>query len=733
MKIRKWFTLVVALGVVGMSPAAEVGAVDAAPAAMAGQEAVAHPFFRTRGYPAWSAMTAEQAVADARAAIEQARARLEALSRVSLEEATFENTFLAYYEAEENLQQLQLFLYHLMHTVGDPELQKAYAQVVEMVAEFEATRPGTEEIQELLLKAAELPCMQALSPVKRHFIDKILLRLRLNGGGLTPEKRARLAEVNQQLKEQAMLYTANLEAGAGDWHLVITDAAELDGMSAGFMERASKAAQARGVCKEGEQAWVVNLSDAHAGEVLRHCTVAETRRKCWYGTNAVGTAYAADNEPVIHKILALRQEQAELCGYRHFADMKAAALMMGTGEKALAFVDEMLQKSKPAYDAWVRGELARLSAAAGCPLEELAPWDEAFYARTAPAGPAGFDAGQLTPYFEAEAVIQGLMRLCERVYGVRVEEAETDCPAPGMACAAGKVEVWHPSVRVFRVYDAATGEHLGNGYLDLYPREGKRWMAWCMPLQFGDPGEPNLACVVTNLTPPPAEGQAHLLHHGDLFALFHECGHLIHMLLSHGELRGVSAMDVESDFIEMPSQFQENWIWEPATLATFAVHHETGEPLPQELARQLAESRNKASVVIHMRMLCAAKLDLEMHMHYKERFEGRALDAVAAEILRPWQFPYTTPYPCEMRNFIYCMTESYAASFYTYKWSEVLAADAFTRFQAEGVLNPATGAEYRKEILSRGGSAPAIQLFRNFMGRGPNTDALKIYTHGADE
>lgn len=715
MSIRNWFRFVLALGVVGMCPAAEAGAVDAAPAAVVGQEAAAHPFFRTQGNPTWSAMTAEQAVADARVAIAQARERLTALAALPLEEATFENTFLAFYEAEENLQQLQLFLYHLMHTVGGPELPEAHAQVVAAVAEFEATRPGMDAIMELLFKAAELPCMQGLSPAKRYFIEKTLLRLRLDGGGLSAVKRARLAEVNQQLKEAAVAYTSNLAMGAGDWHLVVTDAAELAGMSPDFMERAAKAAQARGVCPEGGEAWVVNLSDAHASEVLRHCTVAETRKRCWYGANAVGSAPGADNEPVIHRILALRQEQAELCGYRNFADLKTATLMMGSGEKALAFVDEMLQKSKPAYDAWVRSELDRLSAAAGCRLEELAPWDEAFYARTAPAVPAGFDAGQLTPYFEAEAVIQGLMRLCERVYGLRVEEAATHCPAPGEACAAGKVEVWHPAVRVFRVFDAATGKHLGNGYFDLYPREGKRGMAWCMPLQFGNPGEPHLACVVTNITPPPAAGKPHLFHHGDLFVLFHECGHLMHMLQAHGELRGQSAMDVENDFIEMPSQFQENWIWEPEMLATFARHHETGEPLPQELARQLAESRNQAPITTHMRMLCAAKLDLEMHMHYKERFEGKALDAVAAEILRPWQFPYTTPYPCEMRNFIYCMTEGYAASFYTYKWSESLAADAFSRFKEEGVLNPATGAAYRKEILSRGGSAPAMQLFRNFV------------------
>lgn len=686
-----------------------------------------HPFFRTAPLPEWSRMSAEQVLVDARAAMEQARERMAAIAAIKPEEATFENTFLAYVESGENLKQVQSYLYHLVHTLGTPELHRAEEQLIREYAAHAASNPHQGAVWAVLDAASRAPWVAQLSQPKQYFIRRTLHQFRASGAHLTPEQQVRKAAIDAELQQLSIQFNKNLSVRS-TWELLITDEAALDGLSAGWKQRAAAAARERGQA----EGWLV--TSPRAPEVLAHCTVESTRKACWPGINTVGTAQAGDNEPVVARIMELRQELAELLGFRHFADMKTSSLMMGSGEKALAFVDEMLRLSKPAWDAHVSAELQRLSKACGKELTSIEPWNEAYYSRQNPAVQQHFDSGKITPYLQAEQVLQGMFRIWENHYGIAIAELPTACIKPDETCPADKVEVWHPSVRAFRVSEAATGEVHGHFYLDLYPREHKRGMAWCMPLRFGSPGtetspqEPHLACIVANITPPPGNGKPHLLHHGDLYVVFHEFGHLMHMMLARGELRAQAAMAVENDFIETPSQMQENWIWVPEALASFARHHETGEALPLELAQQLAASRAEAPIAMHMRMLCSAKLDLELNMHYAEKFRGRPLDEAAAALLAPWQFPYTAPQPCEMRTLFYCISEGYSASFYTYKWSEALAADIFLRFCERGVLNPEVGRAYRKAVLDPGASKPALELFRDFMGREPNPEALlKIY------
>lgn len=694
------------------------------PAAIA---AAPHPFFCDEVYPAWTRMTPRQAVTDIRAALAESKERLQTLLSVTPEEATFENTFLAWEAAEEHLRQVQSCMYHLTNSAGTPELQQAMGHIIREVAESQANRPELPRIWQLLNTAASAPWVQELSPAKQRYIRKVLLELQMAGAGLPPEQLARKAAIEQELKYLGFQFNENIQSEDSDWQLLITDPAELAGMPERWMKQAAEAAAARGLATADTPAWLITPHNAAA--VLSRCTVPETRRCCWPGTCTTATAQGKDNEPVIYRIMELRHELATLLGFRHFADMQAATRMTGSAEKALAFVDDMLQKSKPAYDAWTAAQMERFSKAAGRPLSTLNPWDERILSRHLPAQKSGFDASVLTPYFEAENVIQGMLKLWAGLLGVTYTELPTACPAENTPCPADKVEVWHPEVRCFAVHDTATGTHLGSFYMDLYPRKGKRGMAWSMPLRAGKPnpdgsvGEPNLATLQANLT-SPRPGQPHLFNHGDLYVLFHEFGHISHMILGHGEVRSQAAIGVEHDFIETPSQLQESWIWEPEALATFARHHETGAPIPPDLLQQLADSRKESPIDMHMRMLCASKLDLELNMFFHEKFKGKPLDTVASELLRPWQFPYSVPVPTEMRTLTHCISEGYAASLYTYKWSEALAADAFSRFQQEGVLNPATGAAYRKTILDPGSSKPAAQLFRDFMGRDPDPTPL---------
>ena len=675
-----------------------------------------HPFFRTAPLPEWSKMTPQQLLVDTRAALEEAKAQRRRILQVTPETATFENTFLAAARANVEQRQVQGYMMHLMNVASTPELMHAQNAMQAELAKFQAESGEESAIGKLLEEVSKAPWVQELSPAHKRFVQQTLERQQKNGAKLTPEKRKRLAEINQEVRKLSLQFHKNLGAPPPVWELEVTDPAMLAGMPEHWMKRAGELAKKRGIATDEKPAWLIIPGNAQA--VLTHCEVEETRRQCWLCTST----HLQENEELIYRTMELRHECARLLGFNSFADMQASERMTGSGKKALEFVDGMLNALKPLYDAETAAYLARLSKAKGEPITRLNPWDEAYLSHRAPApATAGFNFSKITPYLEAERVLRGMMQLWEQMLAIRICEQPTVHLSPGTPHPVDKVEVWHESVRFYTVHDTKTGRHLGSFYLDLYPREGKRGEGWTTPLRFGHDGEPHLAAIVANITPP---GTPHLLNHGDVYVLFHEFGHLMHMLLGHPELSEYHAMSVEKDFIEMPSQLQEQWIWEPEALATFAVHHKTGEPLPAELARELYESRYKSSVSATMRMLRHAKLDLEINLYFHEKFKGRPLDEVAAELLAPWQLPYSAPTPSDMRSVHHTMNPGYAASFYTYIWSEAMSMDAFSRFKAEGILNPATGAAYRKCILEPGGSKPALELFRDFMGRDPDSKAF---------
>lgn len=695
----------------------------------------AHPFFRTDLYPAWSKMTPEQALVDVRAAIEQTREQLAALSAVTPETATFENTFLAWHQAGENIKQSMNYVYHLYIVLGDKDMQHMMDTLMQEVTLHNAESLHSAQIAQVLMQAADAPWVKQLSPAKQRYVQQTLNALRDSGILLSPKQQQRKAQIEQELSRLGFQFNQYVKMAPQMWELVITDPAELAGMPKNWMKNAESAARRRGFATENQPAWLINLTNSPASAVLKYCTVAETRRKCWLGTTSAGTSRTLNTEPIIDRILKLRHELATLLGYANFADKEAAHRMMGNGQNALDFVNNMLDKSKPAWDAYVAAEMKRYSQASGQNLTTVAPWDTAYLNRHLPPARDKFNVNVITPYLQADNVINGLLELWAGLLQLKFEELPTVTLKQGETCPAGHVEVWHPSVRFFAVKDAEKGTHFGSFYMDLYPRRGKRGQAWCMPLRDGTPapdgtiGEPHLAALMANLT-PARPGIPHLLHHGEMYMLFHEFGHMMHMMLGHGEIRPHCTAEVERDFVEMPSHLQENWIWEPAALATFARHHQTGEPLPQELAEQLANARGSNPIEMHMRMLLCSKLDLELHMHRHDKYKDRPLDELANEILEPWLFPYTEQPPTEQRTLTYNISEGYAACLYTYKWCEMLAADAMSRFKEEGVLNPSTGADYRRSILERGSSVPAMQQMRDFLGREPQPDALlKLYNN----
>ena len=688
-----------------------------------------HPLFRSAEYPRWSAMTPNQAVIDTEAAVLIARRELVALCALTPEQMTFENTFIAYGDAVAQLEQSQQFLHHLTAVKDDRALQQVLGYLMGALHQFDAELMQNDRLWQVLKTASLQPWVKELRPEQQRIVEQTVQHFIHGGAELSPEQKNRKAAINTELGMLAMKYGNNIKAAMAECALVFTDVNELRGIDASRLAVAAADAQARGLSTPEKPAWVLTFTNGLVQDAIRSCNVAETRRKCWEASKYIAAEGKYDNAPVIARMMELRQEYAQLIGYDNYADMKAANRMVKDGHAALAFVDGLLAELKPAFDEENARLLQYISRLKNEEVTTLDPWDELKYSSMMAGEHFAFNTASIRPYLERERVVQGLFELCSRLFGVTYKEVPTLCPKNGEAVPEGVAEVWHPEVKLYAVYDSASGEHLGSFYLDLVARQGKRQGAWCMPITVGnctDEGNiemPHLAALMASFN-RPAPGEPVLFSHPELQILFHEFGHMMHYMLGRTRYRRQSSPCIAWDFAELPSQLLENWAWQPEVLATFAFHHKTGEAYPEELLKKLAASRSFMPATNHLRSLSVAKLDLEMHLHYAEKFANKSLDEVCAEMLAPWTAPFTVSQPSVMRNLLHCFQGGYAAGYYSYKWSETLSTDAFLRFKKDGLFNAETGAAYRKEILEPGDSKPAAEIYRNFMGREPDPDAL---------
>lgn len=688
-----------------------------------------HPFYQDKPYPAWSQMTPQKALADAREGIRLAYERLDAISKVKPEEATFENTFLALAYSSVEMDQTMGYIHHLSSVMDSKEMRAVQAELIPELNKLSAAINANEQLWAVIKSAAARPWVKQLSPQKQRFVQQTVDSFHDSGADLSPEKKARKAEIEQELSELTLAFGKNVLDSTNEWELIITDPAELAGMREDWMAGAAADAAEHGYGTPDKPAWRITLEFTSYGDVMNDCTVEATRKKCWEGQSSIGNTGKYDNAAIIARVMVLRHELAQLLGFETYADLKTKRRMVGGGENALAFIDGMMAKVKPAFDAECAQVLEYVSKCTGEKVTAINPWDRRFYLNKMAKEMYNFDPETLRPYQECENVIKGMFKIFAGLYDVSFAEVPSVCLKPGETCPEGKVEVWHPEVRVFAVTDNKTGAHLGSFYMDLFPRASKRAGAWVMPIRYGKPAadgkphEPHLAALTGNLTAPTADKPA-LFSHYDVETIFHEFGHMLHCMLGDTELEAHCGTSVTWDFVELPSQICENWTWEPEGIATYAFHYETGEPIPAEMVQKLQASRYFLPATDNMGQLCVGKLDLEMHMHYASGFEGKDLDVASNTLLDPWRIPMTHPSPSIMRHLTHCVNGGYAGGYYSYKWAEVLAADAFSRFAKEGVMNPATGADFRKCILSVGDGKPAAEAYRDFMGRDPNPDAL---------
>lgn len=680
-----------------------------------------HPFISKTLYPAWSQMTPQQLAIDAQEAIRRADERIRPLLQLSPQQANFDNSFLAYSRATQELDQLLQYSYHIctVHNIR-ADFRPTLNQLSPAISNCRNKLYRDARMRNLLQHVQQSAASQHLSPARQRYMRQTLAAMPIQ---LTPDMEKTRAKMQQELHQLISQYEYNISHTTDNWHYVFTDAAQLKGVPYHTMQAMEQAAQQRGFSTDAKKAWLISPKSPSIRTVLKYATNETTRKKCWQGIKSPGNTRQHDNGPLLLRILQLRHELAKLHGYKCHADYKLRDSMMGNSQNALKLIKTMLNHLKP----WAQrqnDELLRLAATYyGHPVQALNPWDVEFFRAQQTQSLNHFNPDQLRPYLEYETCLQGLLKHGAELYGLSIRELPTQVVSPGNTCPPNTVEVWADGVRAFAVHNAADGTHYGSFYLDAYARPGKNTGARCQILNIGTrcphtgAHTPHLAAMLLNLH-QPRQGQPHLLSHLELRMLFHEFGHILHMLIGHGELPDNASVNQALDFVELPALFHENFAWEPSILSRFARHHQTGEPLPAATAQKLAEARyTTATYNTLLSTLYTALIDLEAHTHYNEHFHGKSPDIATRQLLEPWLPPATQTSPSILRNLPHCISIGYDAFFYSYATADVMAADIVELFRQNGLDNSVLGTSYRKTILEPGNSTAPDILYRQFMGR----------------
>ena len=699
---------------------------------------MAHPFLAQDLYIRWSSLDPSHIQTDITQALKDADSAIERLCEQDRGKMNFDTVVLGLDEATRALNEAWGLVTHLDSLCNSPALREAHNAMLPQVSAFFAKIPLNDALWDLLETYSKTEEARALPPLKKRALDETMESFRQAGADLPPEKKQRLEALESELSQATQKYSENVLDSTNAWELIITDAEKLKGLPQSAIDAAQADAAAKGLGTEEAPQFRFTLKAPSMIPIMEYAEDEDLRRKVWEGTGSIGRGEKHDNTDLVWKILRLRHEKAQLLGKKDFADLVLQQRMAKNGANALAFIENLHAKVATAFQRETIQLQEYKADAAGHQAELLQPWEVAFWAEKQRKSEYDFDEEELRPYFPLERVLSGMFELAEKVFDLRITPRQTVFVPVGEASTAstrptqeGPVEVWHPEVKFYEVHNEK-GVHIGSFYADWHPRDSKRGGAWMNYLRMGAPpyGDRDrrlhLGLICGNMT-PPVDGKPTLLTHDEVCTVFHEFGHLLHQLCGNVEIPSLNGVSVYWDFVELPSQIMENFCWERESLDLFARHHATGEPIPSRLFKKVIAAKNYRSASDIMRQLSFGKLDLELHIRHATT-EGADLDSLCRQIISDYVMPLKTENPTMARRFghLFSSPVGYAAGYYSYKWAEVLDADAFTRFQREGVLNPKVGREFRDKILSRGNSEDPAKLFRDFMGRDPDPIALLV-------
>jgi oligopeptidase A len=606
---------------------------------------------------------------------------------------------------------------HLNAVVNTPELREAYNAALPKVTEFSTWVGLHEGLYRQYQRLRAAPAFAQWSPVRQRIVELALRDFRLSGVELQGQARERYAEISDREAQTSQKFSENVLDAIDAWSLVIEDETRLRGVPADVKDAARQAAEAA-----GKQGWQLTLKMPCYLPVMQYAQDRTLREAMYraYGTVASEQGDGRfDNSPLIEELLALRAEESRLLGFRNFAELRLQTRMARSAEQVTGFLRDLAGRAKP----YAERDLAQLRdyARQELGLDDLQPWDIAYASERLREARYAYSEDEIKQYFTEPRVLAGLFEVIETLFTVRLREFP--------------VSAWHADVRGVRV-ERPDGELVGYLYLDLYARAGKQGGAWVDSERSRRLASGTLHTPVVYLTcnfSRPNGGKAALLTHDDVITLFHETGHALHALLSEVDEPGAAAFaSVEWDAIELPSQFMENFCWEWPVVQRLSAHVDSGEPLPRALFDKLLAARNFQSGMQTVRQIEFALFDMLLH----DRGEGAGIQAVLdllAEVRREVAV-FTPPAWHRMpHSFSHLFAGGYGAGYYSYKWAEVLSADAYEAFEeaalaqadaGRGTLDAATGDRFRREILAVGGARPAADSFKAFRGREPRIDAL---------
>ena len=665
-----------------------------------------NPFLQKNFPIKWSQLTTDHVVPDIKEAIKQAGDQLDLIAAQS-GELTYENTFTAFEQASKTVHEPWTLVGHLDSTCNSPELREAYNQVLPLVSAFGTEVYLREDLFTVLKKFNDSSKAQDCSAHRKRYMQEVLRDFQESGVDLLEDKKQQLKDIQKKLAAACQTFGEHVLDSTNAWEYIVTDEAQLAGLPEGAIAAAKASAKAKS--KDG---WLFTLHAPSWVPVLKYADSDTLRRLVWEGGQTVGHGGEYENEKLILEILTLRQQKAVLLDSDTWADKVLERRMVGSGKKAMDFTDEFFERIKVKFNADNKALEKFAANQLKSDVSPLQPWDRGYYLQKMREEELGFNEEDLRPYFGIDTVMQGMFTIVENIFGIKVTQA--------------KAEGWHEEVKYYEVHD--NNELLGAFYTDWHPRPSKRGGAWMNEFiagtLIGGVRTPHLGIIMGNLT-APVNGKEALLSLREVETIFHEFGHLLHLILGEAEVASITGTNVKWDFVELPSQLMENFIYERISLNMLAKHSKTGEPVPEKLFQKMNAARKYRSSLQCMRQLSLGKIDLHLHMHTIEDLNNN-LDELDEQVLGDYHPPYATKPGTVLRGFNHIFSDpvGYSAGYYSYKWAEVLSADVFAYLRDAGVLNPEAGTKYRQEILAKGNTEDPMILFKNLMGREPNIDAL---------
>lgn len=652
-------------------------------------------------------------------ALATAQSEVEAMTADDTE-PTWSSTIERLDRALEQLSEVVGPVGHLVGVNESPELRDAYNAVLPEISTFWSSIPLDRGIWRRIKAYAATDEAQALEGIRRRHLDKTVRDFERAGADLPADTKTHLQSLQVDLAQLQQKFSENVLDATGAFDLLITDESRLGGVP----DAAKRRFRAKAEEKE-EDGWLLTLEYPSVEPIFKHCVDRELRQEILIAYTTRCRDGEFDNRPLMAKILRLRDEIARILGYDGFPDFNLADRMAGSGARATEFERDLVERTRP---YWVRDVDDLKAHAATLGIDELQPWDVSFVSEDLRRSRYDIDDEAMRPYFPLGRVLDGMFEIVHRTFGFRIVETAIK-------------EVWHEDVRFYEIFDDAD-VMVGAFYTDWFPRKEKRPGAWMNNFVTGGPRPegfaPHLGVMCGNFTPPEGDAEA-LLTHREVQTMFHEFGHLLHHCTSRVEIPSRAGIHVAWDWVELPSQLMENWTWEREALDLFARHYETDEAFPDDLFERMVAARRFLGGWAQMRQLSLGTVDLALHQELAPALRTEAgedpdesVDARQGEETMAFgqeNFAQFAPAPHFadlhiLTSFSHLFAGGYAAGYYSYLWSEVLDADAFTRFRAEGIFNRETGRSYVQTILSRGDSADPDDLFLEFMGRGPDAGAL---------